>query len=313
MVKLCGKDVLLCFQGGGVHHEPIDPLQESSRPNHVIDKSEEEKVKSARQAEHAQRAQTKENQADMANPLQSSSRKRHDIDKVLKEIEVVLDEHEFTPRHEFTPQPKKDSSETSPDVDSETSPDVDKLRIFLLKAGIDDFSFVSVKERNRKQYSHILNTKSILWDYSNMKECEDKELYIMTVLHVDDSVDEDVVVKRVLSSLAKRMTSEKVTKMEKDFALRLTEPEIAEKITGYQMGAIPPFGLAEPMMFLFVDEKLSRCESEAKNDNCSEILGIGSGSLEYDLHLSTEHVLRFGASEHLMGAQTCSFTARKKK
>lgn len=265
----------------------------------MINEAEEKKVKFARKVEHDQRVLVRENQDQqmLLNPLQISSRKTHNIDKVMEEIEVYCDKQE-----ELIDQPKKDAPETSK---------MDKLRDFLSEAGIKDYSFVSVKERNREQYSHIVNTKSIIWEYSNMKESKDKELYIMTVLHVDDSVDEDEVVKRVLSSLSKRMKSQKITKMEEDYALRLTEPDRAEKITGYQVGAIPPIGLAEPMMFLFVDEKLSRCKPEAKNDLCSEILGIGSGSLEYDLHLSTEHILRMGGCEHLMGVQTCAFTRRK--
>lgn len=298
MLRLCRtNDVVGCLHSGSVSNDlGPDPLQESSRPNHVINESEEKKLKLARKAEHDVQNKRKQEEEDIVNPLQQSSRKNHDIDKVLETIEVSLDQNELTSQHS---------------TDTSINSDVEKLRVYLLKAGIEEFSFVPVKERNEEQYSHVLNTQCILWEYSNTKEDEDNQLYIMTVVHIDDSVDEDMVVKNVLSSLSDRMKFQSILKMEKDYSLRRTEPDTAERITGYQIDAMPPIGLAEPMMFLFVDEKLGRRNSEARNDERSKIVGIGSGSLEFDLHISTDHIMRMGGIEHLMGVQTCALSRQE--
>jgi len=181
----------------------------------------------------------------------------------------------------------------------------------LSNVGAKDYHFVRAEYRSngnedkKIETSHIptrsppsahrpdiepVHVKTLIWEAVLVRPCssgsgrtieEVVDHYFVTALRVEDRVDlrrlYDLVKAHTLESPSLDMQSSR------RLLLRLAKREVAETLTGYQSGTIPPIAHSTPLP-LYIDDVV------AKDD--SIVASVGSGGLGYDLYIPINEMIR---------------------
>lgn len=107
--------------------------------------------------------------------------------------------------------------------------------------------------------------KTLIWEATTVSE---ERFYFATALRMKDRIDEE----RLLLALTRTDVA----------GLRMADKTIAESLTGFQSGTIPPFGHKIPLA-VYVDEQLLHLD----------MLRTGSGTSGYDFQIELSEMMQF--------------------
>lgn len=212
-------------------------------------------------------------------------------------------------------------------VGTERCDGMEKLRKELIGGGVSQFSFLEKEyEQNlpsqgiiisdeESHFYDLVPIKTLVWKVTetgqrNMNDGQDttqSDTYLVTAVRSQDRVDHSLFLKNIETEAfftANNLSSETVD-------ICLAETEIAEQLTGYISGCIPPIAHTENMT-LFIDDRILHGDAP-KNRNKKNIqyVSIGAGSLEHSLIMKLDDMINFAKSVGTV--RICPLSQTKKK
>ena len=137
--------------------------------------------------------------------------------------------------------------------------------------------------------------KTLVWTaYSSPTSRDDEEQqdhYFVTVLRQDNRVKERKLLQYI-QQIVQYQTSVQGGEHRRITSVRLADEEMAESLTGFKLGTIPPIGHTFPLR-IFVDADLVTVDPTS-NHPWLQVAG-GSGSTDYSLVISIDEILRYGS------------------
>ena len=130
-----------------------------------------------------------------------------------------------------------------------------------------------------------LNIKTLIWEASSINQNNELERrYITTVLRMQDRVDK-LRLKNVIYQQTPLQQQQQQQQQQQPLRiqLHLADQQLAERLTGFQTGTIPPFGHIVPMI-VFVDETLANLDE-------SVMVRTGSGVAGYNLNMTVAEIM----------------------
>ena len=203
---------------------------------------------------------------------------------------------------------------------------MEKLRKELIEGGVSQFSFLDKEyEQNipnqgilmsdeESHFYDLVPIKTLVWKVSetgpkkknDVQDTIQNDTYLVTAVRSQDRVDHSLFLRNIENEAfftANNFSPETVD-------ICLAETEVAEQLTGYISGCIPPVAHNENMS-LFIDESILHGNvSQNKNKKNVKYVSIGAGSLEHSLIMKLDDMINFAKS---VGTVRICPLAEKKK